>query len=373
MGRASKPARVAVLSRIPNPYRGPVYDLLAEEPSIDLTVLYCARLEPNRQWQLKPGHVRTVFLKERMWKLGDNRFVHFNWDVLSKLRDIRPDVVVTNGYNVSDLLAFLYALAHRIPHVSHTDGTVESERSLGVIHQLVRRLVAIGTSAYIGPSDSSARLFESWGIAREKIFLSRLAINNDAFSDAEPSLPPDDLLFSGRLTETKNPLFVLRVAARASQYLGRVVSVRFVGDGPLREEVERQAAALGIPVRICGFLQQGDLPTAYAGVKLFLFPTKWEPWGLVANEAAAAGLPMLVSEEAGAGWELVEPGVNGFRLALDEDVWARSAAELLSSAEKMVAYGEASRRLVSPYSWAESSAGFLAALRYALGPSRSCA
>ncbi len=64
-----------------------------------------------------------------------------------------------------------------------------------------------------------------------------------------------------------------------------------------------------------GFLQVGDLPRWYAHAGAFVLPSLMEPWGLVVNEAAASGLPLLVSNRAGCSATLVpDPeGTTGAR------------------------------------------------------------
>lgn len=364
---AEWPPRVAIISRIPNPYRSPVYDLLNTEGLFNITVLYCAALEPNRQWILPDFQARSIVLKRRILRLGENRYLHFNFDVWARLRELRPGAVVTNGYGATDLIAFTYAVIHRIPHVSHTDGTLESEARLGFLHRIVRRVVSTHTSTYIGPGAGSTRLYLSWGIPNENIFVSQLAVDNNKYAHTTIS-PCHDLVFSGRLTETKNPLFVVRIAAEAARRVGRPVSVRFIGDGPLRSDVEQLAREMSVPVTLCGFVQQDDLPAAYAGASVFVMPTKWDPWGLVVNEAAAAGLPLLVSDNAGAGEELVITNVNGARLPLVESQWVEALIPLLQNATLREQFGEASRAIVAPYSWQESARGYSAALAHAIKP-----
>jgi glycosyltransferase involved in cell wall biosynthesis len=73
------------------------------------------------------------------------------------------------------------------------------------------------------------------------------------------------------------------------------------GDGPRAVEIEGLIAASGCAGSIHrpGFLQTDDLPRLYAHAGAFVLPSISEPWGLVVNEAAACGLPLLVSERAG--------------------------------------------------------------------------
>jgi glycosyltransferase involved in cell wall biosynthesis len=93
----------------------------------------------------------------------------------------------------------------------------------------------------------------------------------------------------------------------------------------------REAAAgkPDVEVIFVGHAKQAELPAMYARCRLFLFPTLHDPWGVVANEASAAGTPVLVSAGAGAADDLVLDGVSGRVLRNDEEEWAAAAAALL--------------------------------------------
>src|SRR5262249_7670950 len=75
-------------------------------------------------------------------------------------------------------------------------------------------------------------------------------------------------------------------------------------------DIERSLGLAGW--RWPGFLQYDQLPLYYGLAGAFIHPGKAEPWGLVLNEAAASGLPLLVSHTVGAGYELLRSGENGF-------------------------------------------------------------
>ena len=352
--------RVALVHKMPTPYRVPVFDLIAEQPGIALTVVYSSRREPNRKWDVPVGTARSVFLKERVLDLGENKYVHVNWGVGRALARIRPHVVVTNGYNVTDLLVLAYAKRTGARVVCQIDGTVESERALTFVHRLVRRLADRWTDAYVGPSDSSLRLFETFGASKDEVFWSPLAVDNAAFSGDGFESRPYDLLFSGRLTEVKNPLFAIRVAAGAAERLGRRVRLLVVGSGDLeqamRDEAERHPQ---VDVEFRGFVQQAGLPALYASAKLFLFPTLWDPWGLVANEAAASGTPTVVSPHAGAAGDLIRDGQEGLVVPLDEDRWVGAVAGLLDDEAAWRRLSEGAVQHVQRYSWQAAADGYV--------------
>ena len=80
------------------------------------------------------------------------------------------------------------------------------------------------------------------------------------------------------------------------------------GSGEQEAELRKRAADENIAdVTFAGFRQIEELPTYYAAAGCFIHPAIIEPWGLVVNEAMAAGLPVIVSNlPAGALPDLVE-------------------------------------------------------------------
>src|SRR5262249_59001047 len=83
-----------------------------------------------------------------------------------------------------------------------------------------------------------------------------------------------------------------------------------VGDGP---DEERIRALAGDRVSFAGRLVGEDLSRWYAAADAFVLGSRSDTWGIVLNEAAAAGLPLIASDAAGAGYDLIEEGVNGYR------------------------------------------------------------
>src|SRR5262249_59830905 len=87
-----------------------------------------------------------------------------------------------------------------------------------------------------------------------------------------------------------------------------------LGEGEQRAKLEGLRDALGLrnDVSMPGFKQYDELPAYYGLASAFVHTSTTEQWGLVVNEAMAAGLPVLVSERCGCGPDLVREGVNGF-------------------------------------------------------------
>lgn len=143
----------------------------------------------------------------------------------------------------------------------------------------------------------------------------------------ERDLPPDDapFLFVGNLHPGKNPLPL----AQAAQELG--VRVRFVGTGELEEEIRR----VNPDAELAGWLPESELRDAYRSARALVFTPIWpETQGLAAYEAAANGVPLIVSEDCAAadfvrGHEaglLVKPNdLDGLKAAMSAELSAFGA------------------------------------------------
>jgi glycosyltransferase involved in cell wall biosynthesis len=380
--------RVAMVTNIPAPYRLPIYEMLANTPGIELHLLFCSGREPDREWDLAGLGVPHVFLRERMLHWRD-RFIHANADVWSELAALQPHIVITTGFNPTHVLAFLFARMHRLPHIAMTDGTAISESSLSWIHRTVRRWVYRRTSAFVGASDGSFELYAQYGVPRAAMFKSHLCADNATYAAAPRVKREFDFIFCGRFVESKLPLFAIEVADRTARLLGRRVRLLFVGSGKLLDlmRAETESRADHVEAHFAGFARQAELPAHYASAKLLLFTSVADPWGVVANEACAAGVPVLVSDRAGAAGDLVRDGVNGRVLPRDASLWSEAAAALLRwrtnratrslqppetspatplrHAAAWQAMSQAAEDSVLPYSYANAAAGLEDAIAHA--------
>jgi glycosyltransferase involved in cell wall biosynthesis len=178
--------------------------------------------------------------------------------------------------------------------------------------------------------------------------------------------------------------------ARAFVYLGRLVTDK--GIDTLAEGYRSYRAAAADPwpllvggtgplashlagldgVDMLGFVQPDDLPGLLARAGCLVLPSRFEPWGVVVHEAAAAGLPVVASSASGAASRLVVDGYNGVIVPPGSpQALARALARVSGSSDaERVAMTEASRSLarqLTPDRWASHLVARVAELRAALG------
>ena len=297
--------KVVIITNIPTPYRDPVYGLLNDFHDIESKVFFCSKSEPNRNWNMGSIEFDHVFLSKKT-----NKFIYFNFNVFRELNKFKPDVILTAGFNPTMLFAWLWSLILFKKHIPFSDANLYSERSLSILHKIIRKIVFSSSNAFLGASEGTLELYRSYKISSNELFKSCLAIDNDKFKEIDEK-KEYDLMFCGQFIERKQPMFFCEIAKMVFESKPDL-KVLLLGSGPLKADCVKYLIENNINFTDAGFVQPTDMPYFYKRARLFLFPTLHDPWGLVVNEALAAGVPVLVSCVAGSANELVIDNYNGF-------------------------------------------------------------
>lgn len=126
----------------------------------------------------------------------------------------------------------------------------------------------------------------------------------------------------------------------------------FVGDGPLRKDLEEQARRLELGGRVIFAGARYDVPEILAASDVFVLPSVIEGLGIAAIEAMAAGLPVVATNTGGLP-EVVKDGFSGLLVPVNDPVsLARAVNSILGDREKAKRMGEEGRKLSSGFSLA---------------------
>jgi glycosyltransferase involved in cell wall biosynthesis len=131
--------------------------------------------------------------------------------------------------------------------------------------------------------------------------------------------------------------------------------------------LEPACAAAGVRVEVvAGGLSEDDLARRYVDADVFALLSRHEPWGVVVNEAAASGLPLVLSDRVGAAYDLLRDGENGLLVPADDVAAAADALrKLASDPDLRRRMGEQSRELVRGWDYEPSVENFVVAVREA--------
>jgi glycosyltransferase involved in cell wall biosynthesis len=188
-------------------------------------------------------------------------------------------------------------------------------------------------------------------------------------------LPHDYFLACARFEPKKNLRRLIEGYAIYAREAGPSAwSLAIAGDGPSRAEFEILARDLGVAQGVVfgGLRGYEDLPAIYGLARAFVHASTTEQWGLVVNEAMAAGLPVLVSQRCGCSPELVDPGRNGFTFdPYDTEELSRLMLRLTGMSEtQRAAMGQASTEIISRWAPETFAANLIKAVEVALAAPR---
>ncbi|MEX2217383.1 MAG: glycosyltransferase family 4 protein [Phycisphaerales bacterium] len=275
----------------------------------------------------------------------------------------RPAAVMAAGYNeLANLGAIRWAHRRGVPALMWADSNIHGDTATGpkrMAKRALLRWVLSRTNAVLPCGSLGREYYLRYGVPAERIFLCPYEPDYEQIAACPPErtrevagrfgLAPSRrrILVCGRLAPVKRPdLAVDAFAAIADER--PEWDLVFAGDGPLREAVgARIPERLRARVVFTGFIgEQGTVTALYHACDVLLHPAEFEPWALVINEAAAAGMAIVTTSVVGAAAELVRSGVNG-RLCPPRDLPALiEGLREVTHAERLAPMRAASLRLI---------------------------
>jgi len=332
---------IGILATHPIQYYVPWYRALAGHPEINLRVFYCHRQTPQGQAEAGFG-------------------VPFDWDIplfdgyayqflTNKSR--HPNVYTFFGCNTPEIMNIIFESSFDAFMVqgwsmlsfwqaiiacwrAHTPVLVRGDSQLLTHRFLLKRALKYLThrwfiprfDAYLVVGKRAKEYYLHYGADQKKMFSVPHCVDNDFFTSSESALEsqreslrrnwgiPEDavvFLFAGKLIPKKRADDFLKALEIACKNVTGIFGL-VVGDGPLRSKLEALSKDANLPVTFTGFLNQQEIPKAYAASDVLVLSSDGrETWGLVVNEAFACGLPAIVSDKAGCVPDLIVPAETG--------------------------------------------------------------
>lgn len=326
----------------------------------------------KEQWSARAGEVETLF-EGRAYEALSGREIGEAVEV--RLSSIAPKAVAINGWARPEAVAALrWCRRNGAAPVMMAETHVASGNP---IKEWVKRRRLRGVRAALVGGRWQANYLAQLGVPREGIAVGYDVVDNEHFRKGadearkretkvrkELGLPARFLFACGRFIERKNVAGLISAFKNinASDEIELVIAG---GDAEGARELglETESTSRG-RVHFCGPVSYADLPSYYGLAMGFVHVAHEEAWGLVVNEAAAAGLPLLVGNRVGAACELVREGETGWLVESASEAGVRAGLEKLAglSDQERESMGAAAQKLVAGFGPRQFGQGLLECL-----------
>lgn len=311
-----------------------------------------------------PNQAEAPFDSSLFDDLGQilNRYDYKNQQILDQVLRFQPNAVLVSGWRDKGYVNICRQLkAAGIPVIAGCDtqwqGTLRQHIASWVAPAHIQKFIDI---LWI-TGERQRYLAQALGYSGDRCWDGYYACDWRAFAQA-PSPKTTQapfFLYVGRYVPEKG-LDTLATAYQGyRQSVAQPWSLVCAGAGPLRELLIQAGA------EDRGFVQPKQLPTLMHQAAAFILPSRFEPWGVVAHEAAASSLPLILSDACGAGVHLLKPHFNGYSFPAGSISGLMQALQTVHhfSAERRLTFSQASYELskqYTPHRWAETLAAGIA-------------
>jgi len=278
--------------------------------------------------------------------------------LISKLDEFCPDVILCANWHNSGYRKVLRHFERKAVRIFASDRPWlgRPKQWLGVftskfyLHPLC--------DAFFVAGERQAVFAQKLGFAQGRILRGLYSCDHAKFAAMyferkRETLESCSFVFVGRLSPEKGIEVLVEAYRQYRTIANDPWPLKCYGTGPLQNLVE---GVEGIECK--GFCQPDDLPAELSQASCLVLPSLFEPWALVVHEAAATGLPLIISDAVGASVHLVQDGYNGYVVETGDSNELASAMLRFASLSQIDrnTMGERSYQLslqFTPERWAE--------------------
>lgn len=292
--------KVLYITNIEVPYRIEFFNQLSKK--CDLTVLYERKKSSNREEKWTRS-IKASFKKEYLSGIKIRNEYSFDLKIFKYLFD-KYDVIIIGCYN--SLIQMLAILVMRLLHkkyILNLDGEVFIDKNS--FKGKIKKFFLKGAYSYLVAGEEAVNNLKSI-VNSNKIYpyyfsslTKKELINNSKQINKNIN---NTILVIGQYYDYKG----LDIALECAK-INQDISYKFIGMGKKSFELKNKIKVLKLNnIEVIPFLQKDDLYNEYKKCKMLILPSKQECWGLVINEAASFGTPIVSTIGSGAAVEFLK-------------------------------------------------------------------
>ena len=310
--------RIAFITNVPSPYRVDFFNELGKY--CELTVFFEKKSsdELDESWNRTDfRYFKAVFLKS----IKSDVDKALSFEICKYLKKNCFDkIVVGNGATPTGIIAILHMKAKKIPYWIEGDGGF-AKSGKGIKEGFKRFLMKSAVGCF-STSVAHDEYYKAYGISEDKIYrypftsLFEKDIRQTPCDTAEKAVIRAALGITEERYVVTVGQYIYRkgfdVLLKAAAGLPRDVGIYFIGGTPTEEYIALKEKNDLKNIHFVPFTDKETLKKWYAASELMALPTREDIWGLVVNEAMAAGVPVVTTDRCIAGLEIVQDGINGY-------------------------------------------------------------
>ncbi|MCM1141051.1 MAG: glycosyltransferase family 4 protein [Muribaculum sp.] len=318
-------------------YRIPLYGEINRKLAGKFHLLYSKQRIPDRchnRIRLVLGENAHYIEHERILRFGKPSAEFANSSVsipiptglYGKIKSVKPDIIIAEGYFQFTPWALVYSFLHRIPLYIAYERTAHTERNCPYWRKIYRRIIGLFVKGYIANGILTKEYLISQGVNPNSIITGGMCADSELLrtlssemSDAKKKKFRENVglsecegiryIYVGQIIERKGVKHLLKAWEEHSKYF-LYDELLIVGDGSLLNLYKYEFGSIP-SIKFIGGVDYSLIYKFYSISDVFVIPTLEDNWSLVVPEAMSCGLPIACSIYNGCHPELVQKDVNG--------------------------------------------------------------
>lgn len=313
--------KILFVTNYPSPYRVQFFSYLGSDRNIDLDVAFMENANEQKHrdssWFIKDyENFSPIFLKKRI-KIKRGLFVCL--EIFSLLKK-DYDEIIFGGYSyLTIMLGMVWMMIHRKEYSLEIDGGFISKdsfikkniKSFFISH--ANKFYSTGKISdeylvYYGANKDKIHFYPFSSIEKEYVLTKPLTSQEKATIRKKINATEDViLLFVGQFINRKG----IDILMKAANIMPSNYGIYIVGANAPSEYISYKEKHDLHNLHFCGFKSKQELKDYYCAADILVFPTRYDIWGLVVNEALSNALPVITTDKCIAGLEMIEQGETG--------------------------------------------------------------
>jgi len=289
---------------------------------LTIDIYFCASSESNRKYQFESSASTLYGMYHLKGEISWGIDKHFNWGIFPLIFQNKYDLYFIGGYFYPTvMLAIILCRLLKRRYILVIDHMYKKKGFLNII----KKFLITGANGYITTSLEAKENLIFYGARKNNIYIAPLSCN-DSFYRTDQDIIPDVrflqkynlkekyILFVGRFEEYKGVTYLLEAFKLLKfKYKHNDIDLVLIGSGALQENINNfiEINNLKNDIKVISWLSYTDLPIWYKNALIFVFPSYYDVWAFVINEAMAARLPVISTNEVGAVRALIKNDING--------------------------------------------------------------